>query len=163
MSKSLHASCGARIDVYLLWLASAGTLAAGLSLPVITLTELIFNKSTYSILSGIIELFQNKDHVLAAVIFVFSFVFPIVKLGSLLFLWFIAIDKNSRGVVVGWLGQLGKWSMLDVYIVAMTVIIAKSSVILKAEPEIGIYFFGASVILSILTSMRIEFLSKKAH
>ncbi len=162
MGRSLQSSCGVRVEVYLLWSAAVYTLAMGLSLPVITLTELVFRKNTYSILGGVIQLYNQKDYVLAAVIFIFSFVFPIVKLLSLLFLWFVPIDSNERKVVVTWLGHLGKWSMLDVYVVALTIIIAKSSTLLKAKPEMGIYYFGVSVILSILTSTRIERLSKRA-
>lgn len=160
MSRSLHTSCGARWDVYLLWIAAVATLTVGLSQPVITLTELVFKKNTYSIVGGVIELYNHKDYVLAAVIFIFSCVFPIVKLLSLLFLWFVSIDADERKTVVTWLGHLGKWSMLDVYVVALTILVAKSSSLLKAKPEMGIYFFGVSVVLSILTSTRIERLSK---
>lgn len=159
--KSLQENWGPRVDVYILWLASVATLTMGLSQPVITLTELVFKKNTYSIIGGVIELYNHKDYVLAAVIFIFSCLFPIVKLISLFLLWFVPFDPGQRGKVVTWLGHLGKWSMLDVYVVALTIVIAKSSSLLKAKPEMGIYFFGVSVVLSILTSTRIERLSKK--
>ena len=161
MRRSLQSSCGVRMEVYLLWIAAVYTLAKGLSLPVITITELVFRKNTYSVLGGVIQLYNHKDYVLAAVIFIFSFLFPILKLLSLLFLWFMPVDPNARKTVVTWLGHLGKWSMLDVYVVALTILIAKSSTLLKAKPEMGIYYFGASVVLSILTSTQIERLSKK--
>ena len=161
MNRSLQGACGFRVDVYLLWVASVAALTAGLSMPVITLTELVFRKNTYSVVGGVVALYNQKDYVLAAVIFIFSCVFPIVKLLSLLLLWFVPFDSDQRGKVVTWLGHLGKWSMLDVYVVALTIVIAKSSTLLKAKPELGIYYFGASVVLSILTSTRIERLSKK--
>ena len=160
--KSLHDGYGFRIDVYLLWIASAAALAAGLSFPVITFTEFFIRNSTYSILSGIRDLYKHGEVVLAAVIFVFSVIFPIVKLLALMLLWFVPINKNDRRAVIGRLGDLGKWSMLDVYVVASTIVIAKSSTLFKAEPKIGIYLFGTSVIFSILTSRWIERLSKKA-
>lgn len=158
--RSLRSSYGDKADVYLLWTASAACLAAGLFLPVITFTELIVRKSTYSILGGIADLHRHGEHVLAAVIFTFSVIFPVVKMLSILILWFAAIRPSDRRVLVGRLGMLGKWSMLDVYVIAMTVVIAKSSAFFKAEPEPGIYLFGASVALSMFTSARIERLSR---
>ena len=62
--------------------------------------------------------------------------------------------------MVEWLGSLGKWSMLDVFVVAMMVIITKISGFASAQPRIGIYFFGASVFLAMLTTERINFLLK---
>lgn len=160
-SKSLHRVYGFRIDVYLLWLTSAAALIAGLWLPVITFTEFFIKNSTYTILGGILDLLKHREYVLASVIFVFSVVFPVTKLLALIFLWFIPINRNNRRAAIGRLAELGRWSMLDVYVVATTVVIAKSSALFKTEPKIGIYFFGASVILSILTSTWIEKLSKK--
>jgi paraquat-inducible protein A len=160
-NRSLQSSHGFRADIYLLWTASTACLIAGLWLPVITFTELIFKKSTFSILGGIADLWQHGEYVLGAVIFIFSVVFPAAKLLSLLVLWFIPFNRTERGVMVHRLGTLGKWSMLDVYVVAMTIVIAKGSTLFKAEPEPGIYYFGASVVLSIFTSAVIERVSKK--
>ena len=55
-------------------------------------------KNTYSVMTGVVGLAKDGDYVLAAVIFFFSIVFPIGKLAALL---------------------LGKWSMLDVFVVAI--------------------------------------------
>ncbi len=161
-NQSLQSSCGYRADIYLLRAASTACLITRLSLPVITFTELIVKTSTYSILSGIGDLYHHGEYVLAAVIFLFSVIFPAVKMLALLALWFLPFSKNDRGAVVHRLGTLGKWSMLDVYVVAMTIVIAKGSSLFKAEPEAGIYYFGGSVVLSIFTSARIEKISKRA-
>jgi paraquat-inducible protein A len=159
---SLRSKYGLRADVTLLWLAAAAALAAGLTLPVITFKEFIVRKSVYTIFGGIWELYTHHDYALAAVIFIFSVVFPMVKLLSLAVIWFVPLGNKDRRTLVGRLSSMGKWSMLDVYVVAMTVVIAKSSALVKAVPEPGIYCFGVSVILSILVSARIERLSKKS-
>ncbi len=159
--KSLYSIYGHRADVYALWTTAAATLITGLSLPVITFTELIFKKSTYSIISGVQSLFNGGEYVLAAVLFVFSVIFPILKLLTLLLLYFCGMDSKGRTKVVYRLSALGKWSMLDVYVVAMTIVIAKSSSLIKAQPRTGIYFFGVSVLLSIIVSSLIESLAKK--
>ncbi|MFT5207666.1 MAG: paraquat-inducible protein A [Candidatus Omnitrophota bacterium] len=162
MNKSLHNIYSIRIDVYLLWCIAAVTLIAGLTLPVITFTELIVKTSTFSILGGVKDLFKQGEHVLGLVIFIFSIAFPIIKLTTLLYLWFAEIKKVDRSSHLDKLGNLGKWSMLDVYVLAMTIVIAKSSAFMKAEPRMGIYFFGTSVMVSMLASMKIGSLSKRA-
>ena len=150
-------------DVYALWVLSAVFLALGLYLPVITFQELIFKQSTFTIMTGITSLWDEKQFFLAMVIFVFSVVFPLVKLGGLAVLWFLPLMKNQRNRMIEMIGNLGKWSMLDVYVVAMTVIIAKSSALIKAKPQEGIYYFCASVALSIVLSLRIKYLAKYAQ
>lgn len=160
--KSLHGIYGNSLEVLALWIAAAITLLAGLCLPVIAFTELMVRKSSYSIISGAIELTQHGDYVLAIVIVLFSVVLPMVKLGGLAYLWFATIKTTDRKFFLTILGSLGKWSMLDVYVVALTVVIAKSSIFVKAEPQTGIYLFGLAVVLSIVLSLRMEHLSKHA-
>ncbi|MCA9395716.1 MAG: paraquat-inducible protein A [Candidatus Omnitrophica bacterium] len=160
--QSLHKVCGFQPEIYLCWLASAAAFSFGLTLPVIKFTEMMIRKSSFSIISGAQELLKHGEYVLAGVIILFSVVFPIFKLLGLMYLWFATIEKKKRTSFLKILGSLGKWSMLDVYVVALTVVIAKSSLMAKAEPQIGIYLFGAAVVLSIIVSIRIEHLSKTA-
>ena|SRR3989338_604603 len=139
---------------------SALFLAYGLFLPVITLKELIFWRTTFSVITGIENLFYEGHYFLTAVILLFSVCFPILKLSVLVVIWFRPVSKKFRTAMVEWLGSLGKWSMLDVFVVAMMVIITKISGFASAQPRIGIYFFGASVFLAMLTTERINFLLK---
>jgi paraquat-inducible protein A len=62
---------------------------------------------------------------------------------------------------VHWLGVLGKWSMLDVFVVAITIVITKISSFAKAEARLGLYFFGASIMLAMLATGWIERIMKK--
>ncbi len=160
---SLHSIHPRRFDLYALWFVSAGALAAGLSLPVITFKELIFRTTTFSIITGVVNLCQERYLLLAAVVFIFSVLFPILKLTALLLLWFWPLTKSKRFTFLEFLSNLGKWSMLDVYLVAITIVIAKGSTMVKASPRIGIYFFGVSILLSIILSTLVKRLAKKAH
>ena len=53
-------------------------------------------------------------------------------------------------------GLLGKWSMLDVFVIAVTIVVTKISRFAEAEARLGIYFFGASILLTMFTTERIE-------
>jgi paraquat-inducible protein A len=50
---------------------------------------------------------------------------------------------------VGLVGALGKWSMVDVFVVALLVAAIQVSIITNVEVHAGIYVFSASVLASI--------------
>jgi paraquat-inducible protein A len=113
------------------------------------LTRLYFWTDTHSILSVLSELFAAGEIFLASVIFVFSIVFPALKLlyitaaGTL-----ISAGPVRRSRWLRRIEWLGKWSMLDVLVLALLVFYAKSHDLADAVALPGIYFFAASVILT---------------
>jgi len=130
-------------------------LVLGLFLPAIFLKELVVFKSTFSVLTGIGNLFHERYYILGAVIVLFSVVFPIFKLLALSFIWFLCMPQAKKEVFIHWLNVLGKWSMLDVFVVAITIVITQVSRLADAEPRIGIYFFCASILLTMVVTERI--------
>lgn len=159
--KSLMQIFPRSFDVPIMLLTSAILLGFGLYLPVIKLNELVFWTHTFSVYTGIISLWKEQHYFLSVIILVFSIIFPFIKLGVLCLVWFRRISNDQRETYLKWLANLGKWSMLDVFVVAITIVVAKISKFASAEPKIGIYFFGGSIILAILVTMRIERLTNK--
>jgi paraquat-inducible protein A len=49
----------------------------------------------------------------------------------------------------------GKWSMLDVFVVAVLVVTVKLGAIANVEMHYGLYFFSAAVILTMIITARI--------
>ena len=133
-------------------------LVLGMTLPVLTLTELIFWTNTFSILTGIASLFDEGHILLAVVIIFFSVIFPLLKLGTLFLIWFAKWPEKRREWAIHLLANLGKWSMLDVFVVALVVMTAKSSVIADARVGIGAWCFAAAAITS---TIAIAALSKR--
>ena len=132
----------------------------GLRLPVLTVQQM-WMKNTFSVLTGIENLYQEKQVFLAFVVFFFSIVFPIVKLAAPFAIWFIAMRDEKRQRILDWLAALGKWSMLDVFVVAVLIVTVKLGVLVKATPERGIYFFGTSILLAMVATVLEEQLAKK--
>lgn len=161
VKKSLAALHPKNTEVPVLILTAFIALIYGLTLPVITLKELVFWKHTFSVVTGIKNLYEEKYFVLAGVIFLFSVLFPFFKLSTLWTLWFFRMAPERRQFLLKWLGILGKWSMLDVFVVAVTLVISKISYLAKAEAHAGIYVFGLSVMLSMITTFRMEQLTRK--
>jgi paraquat-inducible protein A len=88
-------------------------------------------------------------------------VFPIAKLGILAFLWFVPFDEDRRQRVLHWTSTLGKWSMLDVFVVAIIIVVSQLGGLIEASARIGVYVFAAAIAGSIVTSMLIERLARK--
>jgi paraquat-inducible protein A len=140
-----------RVDIIILILLAAGCLAIGYYLPVLTVRKL-WEKNTFSILSGITSLWKEKYVFLSVIIFVFSVVFPIAKLVSLLAIWFVKLSVAQRKRLLYFMELLGKWSMLDVFVTAIVVVTIKLGVLASAKVEPGIYFFAASILLAMLVT-----------
>lgn len=159
MVKSLKQIYPGCLEMPILLFFSLVFLLLGLYLPVITLKELIIFKDTFSVLTGIFSLVHEEYYILAAIIFLFSIIFPFLKLMVLLGLWYYKFSNETYLFLLHWMGKLGKWSMLDVFVVAMTIVIAKISKFASAKPRIGIYFFGLSIVLTMIATMRVESLT----
>src|ERR1043166_7782400 len=104
------------IEIPFLIVLSTVLLGFGLNQPIMEVEEMVFRKNQYSVFTGTIELFNDQEYFLAALLFFFSLVFPVVKLATLAFLWQFKLEAHKRNRVLGWLGVLGKWSMLDVFV-----------------------------------------------
>ncbi len=164
MKKSLKDLHPNRRDVPLLIGLALAVLIAGLSLPILTVEKTVFWRhwqNHYSVFVGVVELTKSGDWLLAIVLFFFSMVFPFVKLFSLALLWYRKMSDAERMKTLHWLGLLGKWSMLDVFAVAILIVAAKLRDLTQVQPRIGIYLFGLAIILSMLATMRVEQLAKK--
>ena len=113
--------------------------------------------SSYSILSSVWTLIKNGvvlDILLASIIFIFSVVFPILKLG--VFYHKLNDGKLNRGISA-LVHKWGRFSMLDVYIVAILILTIRTLPGgAQIKPSWGIILFTISVLLSLYISARIE-------
>lgn len=141
-------------------------LVVGLSLPIVTIQKHILFKTvenTYSVAAGVKDLAASGEYVLAAIVFFFSMIFPFAKLLALWWLWSVKLYEAERKLMLHWLGNLGKWSMLDVFAVAILVVLAKLRTLTQVEPRVGIYFFGAAIIMSMSTTAYVDRLVRAAR
>ena len=132
----------------LIW-GSLISLGIGIFTPILTFRKMIILKNTFSIFSGLVSLFKEGEYFLFLLIFVFSIVFPVCKILLLALIWiFSSLPRERILKYLHFLGGLSRWSMLDVFIVAILVVTVRLGVIGKVEAHWGIYVFSASVILS---------------
>lgn len=95
------------------------------------------------------DLWSEDEYLLSSIIFLFSIVFPLVKIFLTIVLSISKLvektDKHVEARQKGthtFLKLSSKWSMTDVFIVALTVVFFKAkSIHFEIEPERGFYFF----------------------
>lgn len=127
-------------------------LALGISLPIIKLTKYVFWSTEHSLLSTVSELFNDGQTFLGIMILVFSIILPVMKLLYLLLVSTLPaveiVRQRRRLRALEW---LGKWSMHDVLVLALTIFFIKSQGVYDAASLSGVYFFTAAVLLMILS------------
>ena len=135
----------------------------GLVAPIITLRKFVLIQNTFSILSGTIELLLEGQIFLFLVITGFSVVLPILKLWVLYRLTSKKeVPKETITKQLHWMHVYGKWSMLDVFVVAVLVVAVKLGAIADVEMRFGLYAFAASALLTMLITSRVVSLTNRS-
>ncbi len=143
-----------RLITPLFLVLSAFFLALGLVLPLVRFEKLVFFNETPSLLGIVSSLWDDGNPVLAIVVALFSVVFPFAKLVGIAFEATAAADgKVVGGVVARLLPILGKWSMMDVMLVAIVIFAAKTSGMAEAFTQPGLWFYAGSAVLTGLLQM----------
>jgi paraquat-inducible protein A len=131
-------------------------LAAGLLMPAISITHFAVFTDTYSIAGTVIAFWEAGKYLLFGVVLFFSLLFPSAKI--LIALWAWSTDhgdgeKTRR--ICGFFAAVSKWSMLDVFIVALTVLAVEGSLFSAADVHVGLVLFAVSVIASTVALQRL--------
>ena len=131
-------------------------LVGGLLMPAISVTKLMLFADTYSIFDAVFTFWTAGEYGLFALVFFFSLVFPAAKILIALWAWiFAAGDHDLTRRVLSVFAAVSRWSMLDVFIVALTVLVIEGSLLTTADIHVGIVLFALSVILSTIALHRI--------
>lgn len=120
--------------------------------PLFTLEKFYFFSNTVSLASGLKDLLYNGEILLFVVIFTFSILFPLFKLGVMFYVWNSHAGKNIQQLLE-LVHQFGKWSMLDVFVVALLVVSIKFEHLAEMKIHYGLTLFLISVIASMLITM----------
>lgn len=122
-------------------------LTAGLLLPALTVTELRLFDTVYSVLGGLEALRKAGDWLLFALILAFSILLPYAKLGLLAWVWRGGRPAGSHRALE-LIEALGRWSLLDVLVVALAVVTLQGNFFVRTRLEPGVYLFAAAALLS---------------
>lgn len=141
----------------LLIITATVCLVLGLTLPIIKLTRFYVWSDVHSLITVVRELYFSGEMILAGIVLVFSIIFPFTKLVYLLTLYTIlTIHPNDASPWLKRLSHIGKWSMLDVLVLALIIFYVKMTDLADAVSLPGINFFAAAVILTMIATAWLE-------
>jgi len=125
-------------------------------LPVLT-TQTLSSSRADTILSGVAALYTSGSWPLALIVLVASVMIPLGKLAALTYL-LISVRRGSangtrdRTRLYRMIELIGRWSMLDVFVVAFVVALIQFQPVMASQPGPGLPFFAAVVILTMLAT-----------
>lgn len=144
-------------------LSALVVLTFGLFAPLLTVTihkefeyigDVVLSFESKSLLGSVLKLWKSGEITVALVILLFSILIPLFKTLTLMFVAVVMDSRFAHGIVK-FFKLIGKWSMLDVFVVATLLVYLTSnrSDVSHAEVQVGLYFFLAYVIVSMLVSL----------
>lgn len=164
-------TCTLRAGAMILSLATFISLIYGLINPILMVTihkpvdylgDVILSFESKGIIGSISKLFESGEFAVAFTILLFSILLPAIKSLSLTFM-LIFYEHPWNYKMVAFFKQIGKWSMIDVFVVATFLVYFTSNTggISQAEIQVGLYFFLAYVILSMITAIQTQKVLKR--
>lgn len=134
-------------------------LIMGLFAPMLTIEKFIVIENSFSLVSGIFELLKEGQWLLFVLLAAFSIVLPLLKLFVLYRLVASAATVSYYQRHLVRMHVYGKWSMLDVFVVAILVVALKLGYIFDVQVHIGLYAFSVAVLLTMYITARVIKLS----
>lgn len=118
-------------------------LPLGLLLPAVQTTQFWVFRDQYSLIDTVRVLVTQQAYGLAVLVAGFSILVPTLKLVVLMALHLGAGGPN----LLRWVERLGKWSLADVLVVAVLIVLMSASGVMQTAALPGLWFFAASAVL----------------
>jgi paraquat-inducible protein A len=110
-----------------------------------------------TILSGVLALFRSGDAPVALLLFFASITVPVLKL--LMLTWLAASVQfgwtwraKDRTRIYRLVEVIGRWSMLDMFVVSLSVALVQLGAVANVEPGNGAVFFAGVVVLTMFAA-----------
>jgi paraquat-inducible protein A len=128
--------------------------------PVMTVVSLGQSQSD-TIISGVVYLALHGDWPLALIVFVASVLVPLVKILALLYLLLSVqrrspLRKTQRARLYRLIELVGRWSMVDIFVVALLAALVQVGALATIRPGIGAIAFTSVVILTMLAALSFD-------
>lgn len=123
-------------------------------LPVMTMT-VTGDVEPLTVLGGVQELYDSGLAPVAAVVFVASLLIPLLKLACLSWVHLLhgsAGWRRQRTTMLRVLHQIGTWSMIDIFLLAVLVAVGQLGVLASVEAEPGGLFFAAVLLCTLFAA-----------
>ena len=118
----------------------------GLTYPLFMSEKFFYFDSTFDFFNSLQLFWELKEYFLFFIVLIFTLVFPATK-----YVFLILNRLLDKQWMAALLSKITKWSMLDVFVVAVMLLAFKmDSGIIQFKIEVGTYYIAVSVLLSLL-------------
>ncbi len=124
-------------------------------------TSSLFGSESDTIMSGVVYFWTSGEWYLALIIFIASIMVPLLKMIALVLL-LVSVQRRSRWQLeqrtrlYRLVEFVGRWSMLDIYVVAIMVALVQLKALATIVPGPGAIAFGAVVVLTMFAAMAFD-------
>lgn len=128
------------------------------------LTLFLGSKSPSTILAGVMLLWGEGSYPVAAVIFIASIMVPSLKIAALAWLCWDAKyskrakheDRERMHILYEMVEFVGRWSMIDVFVIAVLATLVNMGRLMSIYPDIGAVLFASVVIITMIAAMTFD-------
>lgn len=146
--------------VWAFWFAGVIAYIPGNILPIMV-TQSVAGDSPSTIIGGVITLIHHDSYEIAAVIFIASIVVPVSKFGLIAWLalsiqrgW--SLSEHKRHFAYEAVELVGRWSMIDVFVVAALAALIQIGALMSILPGVGVNAFALSVIFTMMSAISFD-------
>ena len=121
--------------------------------------ELYGDRNSSTIWGGIVSLTESGSWLIAIIVFLASILIPFIKLIVLFYLALTANTQKHRELKTRLylaIEAIGRWSMLDIFLLAILVAIVKLGHWTSVEPQAGSFLFAFVVVFTMLASANFD-------
>jgi len=124
-------------------------------------TGSLFGSQTDTIMSGVVYLWISGSWPLALLIFFASIMVPGLKMAALIFLLLSVQFRSAwrpqdRTRLYRVVEFVGRWSMLDIFVIGILVALVQFSALATIRPAPGVLAFGAVVVLTMFAALAFD-------
>jgi paraquat-inducible protein A len=124
-------------------------------------TKTLVKTDESTIVGGVIELIGHHQYGIALIVFVASVIIPVGKFIAIAFLAISvkrgsSISKSGRMGIYEVVEYIGRWSMIDVFVVAILSALVQLNTIAVVSPGPASLFFALSVIFTMLSAQSFD-------
>ncbi len=125
------------------------------------LTSTLLERQESTILGGVVDLVHHGSFGVAFIVFAASVVIPVGKFLALFYLVFAvrrhwAMNSHQRHVMLEIVEFIGRWSMIDVFVVAILSALVQLDTVATINPGVAAVSFALSVVFTMLAAQSLD-------
>lgn len=158
---TLHAGWAESIQRTWAWLITSAILYFPANFLPITYTRYFGRETESTILGGVVTFWEHGDRPIAVIIFVASVLVPLGKMIVLAWMCLsVQLDSNfalrQKTILYRVTEFVGRWSMIDVFVVGILVALIQLGNIMTVRPGIAAVAFAGMVVTTMLASLAFD-------